>query len=266
MDLGLTGRVALICGGSSGLGYAIAAQLLAEGAQVALNGRDPAKLDRAVERLIREAPGADPQILPFPADVSDAAEATALVARVHASMGGPDILLCNSGGPPAGSFESHAAEVWQQAIDVSLLSTVHLCRAAVPHMRAAGWGRILCLTSVAARQPSQSLILSTTARSGVLGFAKALSDEIAPTGITVNVLCPGYFSTDRLQHLAETRAVASGRSTGDVLDDMGRAVPIGRLGRPEEFAAAAVFLASEPARYVTGTALSIDGGLTRSIV
>ena len=135
-----------------------------------------------------------------------------------------------------------------------------------PRMRAAGWGRILCLTSVAAKQPSQSLILSTTARAGVLGFAKALSDEVAQSGVTVNVLCPGYFSTDRLQHLAETRAVASGRSAADVLGEMGRTVPIGRLGLPDEFAVAALFLASDPARYVTGTALSVDGGVTRSIL
>lgn len=266
MDLGLTGRVALICGGSSGLGYAIAARLLAEGAQVALNGRDPAKLELAAHRLRKESQGSDAQILPFPADVGDVTAATALVARVHEAMGGPDILLCNSGGPAAGPFESHAADTWQQAIEISLLSTVHLCRAAVPHMRAAGWGRILCLTSVAAKQPSQSLILSTTARAGVLGFAKALSDEVAPAGITVNVLCPGYFGTDRLQHLAETRGTAAGRSTAAVLEEMGRAVPIGRIGVPDEFAAVALFLASDPARYVTGTALSVDGGLTRSIL
>jgi 3-oxoacyl-[acyl-carrier protein] reductase len=266
MDLGLTGRVALICGGSSGLGYAIAARLLEEGAQVALNGRDPDKLEAATQRLRRNSHGSDAQILAFAADVGDAAAATTLVARVHESMGGPDILLCNSGGPPAGPFENHTPDVWQQALDVSLLSTVHLCRAAVPHMRAAGWGRILCLTSVAAKQPSQSLILSTTARAGVLGFAKALSDEVAAAGITVNVLCPGYFGTDRLHHLAEVRASASGRTTDDVLGDMARTVPLGRLGLPDEFAAAALFLASDPARYVTGTALSIDGGLTRSIL
>ncbi|MEO8634317.1 MAG: SDR family oxidoreductase [Gemmatimonadales bacterium] len=266
MDLGLTGRVALVCGGSSGLGFAFASRLLQEGAQVALNGRDPGKLDQAAQRLRKESWGSDAQILPFPADVSDAGAATALVARVHEAMGGPDILLCNSGGPPAGQFESHSAETWQQAIDGSLLSTVHLCRAAVPLMQAAGWGRILCLTSIAAKQPSQSLILSTTARAGVLGFAKALADEVAPAGVTVNVLCPGYFGTDRLYHLAETRATASGRTAEDVLRDMSRTVPIGRLGLPDEFATAALFLASDPARYVTGTALSVDGGLTRSIL
>jgi 3-oxoacyl-[acyl-carrier protein] reductase len=133
-------------------------------------------------------------------------------------------------------------------------------------MRAARWGRILCLASVAARQPAQSLILSTTARAGVLGFAKALADEVAADGITVNVVCPGYFGTDRLRELAEVRGKASGKTVEQVLAEMGQAVPIRRIGDPDELAAAVAFLASEPARYVTGTVLSVDGGMTRSIV
>jgi 3-oxoacyl-[acyl-carrier protein] reductase len=133
-------------------------------------------------------------------------------------------------------------------------------------MRAKRWGRILCLTSVAARQPSSALILSTTARAGVLGFSKALSDELAVDGITVNVLCPGLFETDRLRELAEVRARKEGRPVDRVLADMGESLPIRRIGTPDEFAAAVVFLASEPARYITGTVLSVDGGMTRSIL
>jgi 3-oxoacyl-[acyl-carrier protein] reductase len=267
MDLQLTDRVALVCGGSAGLGFAVAEALLAEGARVALNGRDPARLAAAVARLR----GADGKVVPsriegYPADVSRGEECMALVERVHAAMGGPDVVLCNSGGPPAGSFDSHGAATWQAALDTSLLSAVHLARAAVIHMRVAGWGRILCLTSVAARQPSAGLILSTTARAGVLGFAKALSDEVAAEGITVNVLCPGYFGTDRLHELAEARGRAAGRSAEAVLADMGQAPPLRRIGTPAEFAAAVVFLASEPARYITGAVLNVDGGLTRSIV
>ena len=261
MDLGLGGRVALICGGSSGLGFAVAERLLAEGARVAVNGRDSAKLDRAVDQLASSG-----EVRGFPADVSDARQCTDLIARVHATLGGPDIILCNSGGPPAGLFGTHGEEAWQEALDTCLLSAVHLCRAAVPLMRERRWGRILCLTSVAARQPSSALILSTTARAGVLGFAKALSDEVAADGITVNVLCPGYFETDRLRELAEVRGRGAGRTQEQVLADMGQALPIRRIGTPDEFAAAAVFLASEPARYVTGVVLSVDGGLTRSIL
>lgn len=262
MDLGLRDRVALVCGGSAGLGYAIGELLLAEGAVVALNGRDGARLDHAVRQLAVTAPG---RVHGFPADVSGGEAATDLVARVHDTLGGPDIVLCNAGGPPSGPLEAHDAAAWQRALDTSLLSTVHLCRAVVPHMRARRWGRILCLTSVAAKQPTMGLILSTTARAGVLGFAKALSDEVARDGITVNVLCPGFFTTDRLRALAETRGTAAGKPAEAVLAEMGQAVPIGRLGSPAEFAAAAVFLASEPARYITGTALSVDGGATRAI-
>lgn len=261
MDLGITGKVALVCGGSSGLGYAIAAGLLAEGAIVALNGRDPSKLDEAVKRL--DAPG---RITAFPADVSSATACTSLVSAVHTRLGGPDILLANSGGPPHGGFSAQTEAAWQTALDVSLLSSVHLSRAAVPHMRARKWGRVLFLTSTAAKQPAAGLILSTMARAGVLGFSKALADEVAADGITVNALCPGYFSTDRLVHLAETRGKAAAKSADAVLTDMAAAVPIKRIGTPEEFASAAVFLASEPARYITGVALNVDGGLTRSIV
>ncbi|HXW97369.1 MAG TPA: SDR family oxidoreductase [Gemmatimonadales bacterium] len=267
MDLGIAGRVALVCGGSSGLGYAIAEGLLAEGATIALNGRDSAKLDRAVARLQRSVSDSpDRRVAPFPGDVSRATECAALVERVHDALGGPDILLCNSSGPPAGPFEAHPAEEWQRALEVSLLSAVHLCRAAVPHMRARRWGRVICLTSVAARQPSQALILSTTARAGVLGFAKALSDEVAAQGITVNALCPGYFLTERLRELAAVRGRTAGKTVDEVLAEMGQSLPIRRIGDPAEFAAAAVFLASEPARYITGTTWSVDGGQTRAII
>lgn len=261
MDLGIRDRVALVCGGSSGLGLAIARGLLAEGVRVALNGRNPARLEQALTSL-----NAGDRAVAFPADVSRPPEAATLATEVHARLGGPDILLCNAGGPPAGPFEAHDAEAWQQALDVSLLSVVHLARAAVPHMRASGWGRILCLTSVAARQPASALILSTTARAGVLGFAKSLSDEVAAQGITVNVLCPGYFGTDRLTSLAAARGGPQGRGAAEVLAEMGASVPIRRIGTPEELAAAALFLASEPARYITGAVLSVDGGLTRSIL
>jgi 3-oxoacyl-[acyl-carrier protein] reductase len=262
MDLGLTNRIALVCGGSSGLGYAVAERFLAEGAQVALNGRDPARLDAAVHRL--ERPSA--RVRPFPADVSDPEACAELVQRVHRAMGGPDIVLCNSGGPPAGPFASHTATAWQQALDSNLLSAVHLARAAVPGMRERRWGRILCLTSIAAKQPVAGLVLSTAARAGVLGFAKALADEVAADGVTVNVLCPGLFATDRLVSLADTRARAAGRTSEAIMTEMAEAIPMKRIGAPDEFAAVAVFLASEPARYLTGTAISVDGGQWRGIL
>jgi 3-oxoacyl-[acyl-carrier protein] reductase len=236
MNLGLDGRVALVCGGTRGIGQAVAKLLTHEGAQVAINARKHA---------------------PFPADVSVPEQATALVQRVAEQFGRLDILFCNAGGPPAAPFKDQPAEAWQRALELNLLSTVHLARAAVPIMRKAQWGRIICLTSVAAKQPLPGLILSTTARAGVLGFAKALSDEVAPDGITVNCICPGFIATERVEELTRTKP--------EMMKQMLAQIPMGRIGDPHELAAAVTFLASEAASYISGAVLQVDGGFTRSI-
>ena len=238
MDLGLSGRVALVCGSTRGLGRAVAKALADEGARVAINGRTNA---------------------PFPADVSVPEQATALVHRVAEEFGGGrlDILFCNAGGPAAAPFKDQPAEAWQRAIELNLLSTIHLARAAVPIMRKAKWGRVICLASVAAKQPLPGLILSTTARAGVLGFAKALADEVATDGITVNSVCPGFIATERIEELTKGRP--------DAMRQMVAGIPMGRIGTPEELAAAVTFLASERASYITGAVLQVDGGFIRSI-
>ncbi len=263
MDLGIAGRVALVCGSSSGLGRAIAAAFVEAGCRVAINARTPATLAQAADALRRHATA---DVAAFPADVSVPAEATGLVERVQHELGGVDILICNAGGPPAAPFADVPAEQWQAALALNLLSTVHLCRTAVPIMRRRGWGRVVCLTSVAAKQPLPGLILSSTARAGVLGFAKSLADEVATAGITVNVVCPGYMRTGRVEDLAAARAAQSGRRIEDVLAGTIGNIPLGRMGEPEELAAAVAFLASEPARYITGAVLQVDGGFTRSVV
>ena len=236
MNLGLEGRVALVCGGTRGIGRAVAEALADEGAKVAINGRSKA---------------------PFPADVSVPEQATALVQRVAKEFGRLDVLFCNAGGPPAGRFEDQPADAWQRAIELNLLSTVHLARAAIPIMRKAKWGRVICLVSVAAKQPLPGLILSTTARAGVLGFAKALSDEVAADGITVNSICPGFIATERVEELTRTKP--------EMMKQMRAQIPMGRIGNPSELAAAVTFLASEPASYISGAVLQVDGGFTRSI-
>jgi 3-oxoacyl-[acyl-carrier protein] reductase len=261
MDFRIAGRVALVCGSSRGLGRAIAARLVEEGCRVALNARTPEPLRRAADELGRHG-----TVVPFPADVSVPAQATALVEHVHHELGSVDILICNAGGPAAAPFVDIPAESWQPALELNLLSTVHLCRAAVPLMRRRAWGRIVCLTSVAAKQPLSGLILSSTARAGVLGFAKNLADEVAMDGTTVNVVCPGYMRTGRVEELAATRAAQSGRRTEEVLAERLGDIPLGRMGDPDELAAAVAFLASEPARYITGAVLQVDGGFTRSII
>jgi 3-oxoacyl-[acyl-carrier protein] reductase len=239
MDLGLRGRVALVCGGTRGIGRAVANQLAEEGALVAINGRDP-------------------KTAPFPADVAVPAQAEKLVQDVVKKFGRLDVLFCNAGGPPATPFKDQPADAWQKAIDLNLLSTIHLARAAVPIMRKAQWGRIICLTSIAAKQPLPGLILSTTARAGVLGFAKALADEVATDGITVNSICPGFIATERVVELTKSKP--------DTMKQMIAQIPVGRIGKPSELAAAVTFLASEPASYITGAVLQVDGGFIRSII
>jgi 3-oxoacyl-[acyl-carrier protein] reductase len=261
MDLGLAGRVALVGGSSAGLGKAIAARFASEGARVAVNGRDAAKAERTAA-LVR-ADGAE--AVAFPGDLSDPHQCEAVVRAVAARFGRLDILVCNAGGPPPTTFAEAPAEAWQRALDLSLLSTVHLCRAAVPLMKQRRWGRIVCMTSFAARQPLPNLILSTTARAGVLGFAKCLADEVAADGILVTTVCPGWFRTERVTELAAERAERQGTTPEAILTSQIRTVPVGRMGEPEELASAVAFLASERASYITGAVLAVDGGYLRSI-
>src|SRR5205809_332217 len=217
MDLGLAGRVALVCGSTKGLGRAVAKALAHEGARVAINGRHADSVEHAAQQLSSESAQA---VMPFVADVGDPSQAEGLVERVHHQMGRLDVLFCNASGPPAAPFTQQPAEAFHRAVELNLLSTVHLARAAVPIMRKLEWGRIICLASVAAKQPLPGLILSTTARAGVLGFAKALADEVAAEGITVNVVCPGFIATERITELTERRAKRESRPSqgpGEVL-------------------------------------------------
>ena len=246
MDLGIDGRRAVVAASSAGLGLAAARALAAEGLRVALNGRDRERLDAALRALPPVAAG--PHVT-VEGDLSTEAGATSFVERATDALGGLDILVPNAGGPPAGTFASTPLEAYGPALELNLLSTVAMCHAAVPGLVEQGWGRIVAITSITVRQPSPTLILSNTARAGVTGFLKTLALEIASSGVTVNSIQPGLHATDRLTalHGGDTSA-------------LGRGVPAGTVGRPEDFGATVAYLCSEHARYLTGAAIPIDGG------
>ena len=265
MDLGIKGKSALVCAASRGLGFAAALKLAAEGANVTICSRDEKRLADAGKR-IAAAPGVrDTAVKTVPADVADTDQVRYLVSETAAAFGGVDILVCNAGGPPAGTVDDLTPGDYRAEIELNLMSTVTLCYEAVPHMKKKGWGRIVAVTSISAKQPIDNLVLSNTARAGVLGFCKSLSNSLAHRGITVNTLCPGYTRTERIDELA---AEFVKRGAGTVEDYYRKAeaeIPAGRMGLPEEFADAVAFLVSERASYITGVVLPVDGGRIRSI-
>lgn len=262
MDLGLKDKVAIVAAASSGLGKATAMELAAEGARVAINARNEEHLQSAAQE-IRSATGSE--VLVIAGDVTNESLVRQLVSETKTRFGSIDILVANAGGPPAGFFDDFSAQHYREAVELNLISTINLCREAVPHMRKRGWGRIVAITSIAAKQPVENLILSNTARAGVLGFMKSLSQQIAASGITVNTLCPGYHLTERLKSLSESIANKEGVSVEDVYARWAASTPMKRIGDPKEFAAVVAFLCSERASYLTGTVIQIDGGAYRAL-
>jgi 3-oxoacyl-[acyl-carrier protein] reductase len=262
MDLGLKGRVAIVTAASSGLGKATAMELAAEGARVVISSRREYELRSAADD-IKSNTGAD--VLAIAGDVTDEDHVRGLVSETTKEFGSVDIVVANAGGPPAGFFDDFSAEHYRQAVELNLISTINLCREAVPHMRKLGRGRIVAITSIAAKQPVENLILSNTARAGVLGFMKSLSQQVASEGITVNTVCPGYHLTERLKSLSSQIAQKEGVSVEDVYARWAASTPMKRIGDPAEFAAAVTFLCSERASYLTGTVIQIDGGAYRAL-
>jgi 3-oxoacyl-[acyl-carrier protein] reductase len=245
MDLGIAGRCAAVAGASGGLGLGCAQALAADGVRVVLCGRDAARAEAAAHD-IRDAGG---DAVGLAADVSTVDGAAGFVARAIDALGRLDIVVANAGGPPAGTFASTDVDAYLPALELNLLSTVAMCKAAVPAMVERGWGRIVAITSLTVRQPAASLILSNTARAGATGFLKTLAREVAPHGVTVNSVQPGSHDTDRLRELH-----------GGDLAGAAAGIPAGTVGDPADFGAAVAFLCSERARFVSGVALPIDGG------
>lgn len=263
MDLGLRDKAAVVCGSSRGLGRAVAEALAAEGARVVVNGRSADALE-TVAADIRERTGAD--VEPVAADLTDPAGAEALVSGAEERFGRVDILVTNTGGPPAGPFEAHSAETWRQAIAQNLESVVNLVRAALPGMKERRWGRVVNVTSISVKQPVDGLILSNAVRAAVTGFAKTVSNEAAPHGVTVNCVLPGYTRTERLVDLAESIAGRTGKTVDEAYAGWEGEIPMGRLGEPDELAALTAFLCSERASYITGQSIAVDGGWIKGLL
>jgi len=242
MDLGLKNKVALVAGGSMGLGRAVALAMAREGARVAICALDDPSLP-AAEKLLREETGAE--VLAVAADVSDPLQATQFVRKAQAHFGTVDILVNNAGGPPAMNFLEIDDDMWSSGFRLNLLSTIVMTREVVPVMKEKRWGRIINMTSISVKQPIDGLILSNTIRSGVIGLAKSLANELAPFNVTVNSVCPGYTLTDRVRNLAKTVAEKEKTTPEAVIKRWEATIPMGRLGTPEEFAALVTFLASE---------------------
>jgi 3-oxoacyl-[acyl-carrier protein] reductase len=263
VDLGLSGKVALVTAASKGLGRAIATELACEGARVVISSRDEEALSRAATE-IREETGAEVNYRA--ADLRNAADIEALVAHAAERFGGVDILVNNTGGPPAGTFEDLDDEAWQTAFEQILLSLIRCVRGVLPHMREGeSWGRIVNVASSSVKQPIENLTLSNTFRAGLAGLAKSLSLELAPDGILVNTLGPGRISTARSESMDASQAESQGVSVEEVRGSFESRIPLGRYGTPEEFARVAAFLASPANGYVTGQAILVDGGMVRAL-
>ncbi len=248
MDLGISGRKVLVAASSAGLGYATADALGQAGCTVVISGRNEDRLQEAAASL--------PGSIPIISDVSTADGAATLVAEAEEALGsGIDILITNAGGPPPGDFSSTDVSAYASALDLNLISVVAMCKAAVPGMQKRGWGRVLAITSISVRQPIPNIMLSNTARAGATGFLKTLALEVAKDGVTVNSIQPGFHATDRVTSIY-----------GDAdLNDLAKTVPVGKIGKAEDFGQIAAFLCSEQAGYITGAAIPVAGGTYKGL-
>lgn len=259
MDLGLKNLRALVTGSSRGLGFATALGLAREAACVAINSRNPDDLQPAAAAIQEQSGSQD--IFPFAGDVSDANYPAQLIEAAVQAMGGLDILVTNSGGPPAGKFESFDDQAWLDAFELNLMSHVRLIREALPHLRRSETASVLTITSYSVKQPIPNLVLSNSVRAATIGLTKTLALELGSDGIRFNSILPAWTETERVHSLMKNRAEMNQTSAEEEFRKQAQDSPFGRMGRPEEFANAAVFLVSPAASYLTGVMLPVDGGM-----
>ncbi|PZE22156.1 SDR family oxidoreductase [Paenibacillus xerothermodurans] len=261
MDLNLQGKTALVVASSQGLGKAVAAQLVREGAHVMLTSRSEDKLHSAYQELAALGGG---RVAYYAADITKAEDIRQLVKATREQLGAIDILVNNAGGPPGGSFEQFSDEQWQQAFELNLLSYIRLIREALPDLKQNA-GRVINIASSSIKTPIPGLILSNTFRLGIVGMTKTLAEELAPYNVLVNTVAPGRIATDRTAYLDELKAQRTGQTREEIEAQSKRTIPLGRYGTPEEFAKVVTFLVSAASTYITGSSLLVDGGMVKAI-
>ena len=258
MDFGLTGKVAMVAAASKGIGKACATLLANEGCLVSICSRNEEVLEAAAADLGENARS-------YVVDVTNTEDLTWWYEQTRQDLGPVEILVTNTGGPPAGSWLDMTDEQWQSGVDSTLLNVVRLCRLVAPDMKANGWGRIVHITSLVAREPASLLPISSTLRSGLMALTRLQGQSLAADGITVNAVLPGHTLTDRQTHLLEVTAEKEGITVDEAMARQTKSMPAGRMANPEEIAAAVAFLCSEPASYVNGVSLLVDGAYTKGL-
>jgi 3-oxoacyl-[acyl-carrier protein] reductase len=258
MDLHLKDKRALVTGASRGLGYATALVLAREGCRVAINSRDGAKVTAAAKKITEET-GA--QAIGLAGDVTDPNVPERIVGEAARAFNGIDILITNAGGPPAGAFESFDEATWQKAIDLSFMSHVRLIKSALPYLKKSKAASVLTVTSYSVKQPIPNLVLSNSIRAATVGLTKSLALELGAAGIRFNSILPAWTETARVTELMTARAKQNGTTVQEEIAKQSESSALGRMGTPEEFANAAVFLISPAASYITGVMLTVDGGM-----
>ena len=263
MNLNLKNKNAIVCASSQGLGKAAALDLAEEGVNLAICSRDQDKINKVKEEIHQKI-NSEIQVIALQVDLDSPDEIQGFYKQVENDLGSVDILVNNNGGPPPSTFEQLSDDDWQKAFNSTMMSCLRLSKLIIPNMKKNAWGRIINISSVSVKTPVNGLFLSNSLRMGVLGWAKALSDELAPHGVTVNTVCPGYTRTERVEAILETQSNSSGLKKEEIEKSIAENIPMKRVGEAEDLAGLITFLASEKADYMTGLAIQVDGGSART--
>ena len=263
MKLNLKNKNAIVCASSQGLGKAAALDLAEEGVNLAICSRDQDKINKVKEEIHQKI-NSEIKVIALQVDLDSPDEIQAFYKQVENDFGSVDILVNNNGGPPPSTFEQLSDDDWQKAFNSTMMSCLRLSKLVIPNMKKNAWGRIINISSVSVKTPVNGLFLSNSLRMGVLGWAKALSDELAPHGVTVNTVCPGYTRTERVEAILETQSNSSGLKKEEIEKSIAENIPMKRVGEAEDLAGLITFLASEKADYMTGLAIQVDGGSART--